>query len=115
MLSDLSVLFFLVERISPGIVDADDFPAHSDPADKCSWSRRNWRLPLDFQRGWYEAIASREAVDSLFQSEDHGLFCTAEPGGSIYDAVQDRLQLVFGSTDGAKNVRQCRLLLPRLA
>jgi hypothetical protein len=48
-------------------------------------------LPLDFQIGWNEAIASREAVDSAFQSEDHGLFCTAEPGGSVYDAVQDRL------------------------
>jgi hypothetical protein len=47
--ADFSILFFLIERVGPGIVDPGDLAGHGDTADKCSRPRRNWRLPLDFQ------------------------------------------------------------------
>jgi hypothetical protein len=76
--ADFSILFFLIERVGPGIVDPGDLAGHGDTADKCSRPRRNWRLPLDFQIDRIVGtVKDRVPVDSIFPSEDLGLLSTA--------------------------------------
>ena len=85
--SNLGVLLFLVEQIGPRIVDPGDLPAHGGAADDCSRPRRNCSSPLDFQVGWIETVAGREAVNSTFQSEDHSPVSATESRCSVHDAL----------------------------
>src|SRR4029077_7188005 len=76
---DLGVLLLFVDRIGPSIVDPRDFPGHRCTADDGSRPRINYRSPFDFQKGWDEAVPSREAVNSAFQLKNYGPVRAAEP------------------------------------
>ena len=92
------MLFFLVERVGPGIVDPGDLPAHGGAADDGSgpWSDR--RPPFDLDIGRLETVAGGEAVKAvLFKPENDGSVGVTEPRRGVDDTLQDWLQLELAS------------------